>query len=94
MQASSPLHFGDTTRMDIENKICDEHGPRVDSYDTAQKQAYDRMNEVSSFVAPAAPCRRAGSGSLLFIAADLLLAIGYVIMINYAKLWVILTVQT
>ena len=47
LQASSPLHFGDTTRMDIENKICDEHGPRADSYDTAQKQAYDRMNEVS-----------------------------------------------
>ena len=48
LQAFSPLHFGDTTRMDIENKICDENGPRVDSYDTAQKQAYDRMNEVSS----------------------------------------------
>ena len=37
--------------MDIENKICDEHGPRVDSYDTAQMQAYDRMNEVSSSAA-------------------------------------------
>ncbi len=47
MQASSPLHFDDTTRMDIENKICDEDGPRADSYDTAQKQAYDRMNEVA-----------------------------------------------
>ena len=47
LQASCPLYFDDTTRVDIENKICDESGPRVDSYDTAQKQAYDRMNEVS-----------------------------------------------
>ena len=47
LQASCPLYFGDTTRVDIENKICDESGPRVDSYDMAQKQAYDRMNEVS-----------------------------------------------
>lgn len=51
LQASSPLHFGDTTRMDIENKICDENGPRADSYDTAQKQAFDRMSEVAMVTA-------------------------------------------
>lgn len=46
LQATSPLYFGDSVRLDIENKICDESGPRVDSYGTAQKLAYDKMNEV------------------------------------------------
>ena len=49
LQAANPLHFGDTIRMDIENKICDEHGPRKDSFVTAQEHAYQLMNEVDSY---------------------------------------------
>lgn len=35
-------------RFDVENKICDEHGPRVDSFAMPQQIAYDIMNEVST----------------------------------------------
>lgn len=46
LQATEPLSMGDSVRMDIENKICDVRGPRPDSYDTAQKVAFDTMNKV------------------------------------------------
>ena len=38
--------MGDTVRLDVENRICDEHGPRVDSFAIPQQLAYDIMNEV------------------------------------------------
>jgi A-kinase anchor protein 10 len=45
LQATEPLDMGDEVRVDIESKICDENGPRADSYVAAQLIAYDTMNE-------------------------------------------------
>ncbi len=46
LQASEPLDMEDTVRLDIENKICDENGPRADSFTVAQQSAYNIMNQV------------------------------------------------
>lgn len=46
LQASEQLGLGDSVRLDVENKICDEHGPRMDSFAVPQKKAYDIMNKV------------------------------------------------
>lgn len=46
LQAPQHLGMGDSVRLDVENKICDEHGPRVDSFAAPQQIAYDIMNEV------------------------------------------------
>lgn len=36
----------DSVRLDVENRICDEHGPRPDSYLRPQLVAFHTMNEV------------------------------------------------
>ena len=46
MQATEPLGMGDRVRVDIEMGICNERGPQADSFVTAQRIAYDRMNEA------------------------------------------------
>ena len=46
LQASEQLGLGDSVRLDVENKICDEHGPCMDSFAVPQKMAYDIMNKV------------------------------------------------
>lgn len=46
LQASEQLGLGDSVRLDVENKICDEHGPRMDSFAVPQKKAYEIMNKV------------------------------------------------
>ena len=39
--------MGDSVRMDIENKICSEQGPRSDSFEQAQDRAYQTMTQVA-----------------------------------------------
>ena len=46
LQASEPLGMADDVRLEVENRICDEQGPRVDSYSVPQQIAYDIMNQV------------------------------------------------
>ena len=46
LQATQPLGMGDGVRVEIESRICDERGPRPDSYLPAQLLAYDTMNEA------------------------------------------------
>ena len=46
LQASEQLGLGDSVRLDVENKICDEHGPCMDSFAVPQKMAYEIMNKV------------------------------------------------
>jgi len=36
----------DSVRLDVENRICDEHGPRADSFLRPQLVAFHTMNEV------------------------------------------------
>lgn len=38
----------DSVRVDVENRICDEQGPRADSYLRPQLVAFHTMNEVSA----------------------------------------------
>ena len=40
--------MGDVVRADVENKICDQQGPRIDSFRLPQQIAYDKMDEVNS----------------------------------------------
>ena len=42
--------MGDEVRVEIECRICDEKGPRPDSYIPAQLIAYNNMNEVCTGV--------------------------------------------
>lgn len=37
-------------RLDVENRICDEHGPRADSYLRPQLVAFHTMKEVASCI--------------------------------------------
>ncbi|XP_064391555.1 A-kinase anchor protein 10, mitochondrial-like [Halichondria panicea] len=46
LQATEPLGLGDGVRMDIENRICSEHGPSSDSYTSAQERAYQAMSQT------------------------------------------------
>lgn len=46
LQASEPLQMEDSVRLDVENRICDEQGPRADSYLRPQLVAFHTMNEV------------------------------------------------
>lgn len=46
LQATQPLGMGDGVRIEIETRICNERGPRQDSYLPAQLIAYDTMNEA------------------------------------------------
>lgn len=46
LQAAEPLNMEDSVRIDVENRICDEHGPRADSYLRPQLVAFHTMNEV------------------------------------------------
>lgn len=36
----------DSVRIDVENRICDEQGPRADSFLRPQLVAFHTMNEV------------------------------------------------
>lgn len=56
LQASSPLGLGDTVRMDIENKICDQQGPRANSYSAAQEIVYRTMCEVCTVCRGVSAC--------------------------------------
>ena len=38
--------MGYSVRLDVENRICDEKGPRVDSFAMPQQIAFDTMNKV------------------------------------------------
>lgn len=46
LQATEPLGMGDKVRVEIELGICDERGPRPDSFVAAQEIAYHRMIEA------------------------------------------------
>ena len=46
LQATEQLGMGDEARVEIEMRICEERGPRADSYLPTQLQAYDTMNEA------------------------------------------------
>lgn len=46
LQEVSRLNMEDSVRLDVENRICDEHGPRADSYLRPQLVAFHTMNEV------------------------------------------------
>ena len=39
--------MGDVVRADVENKICDQLGPKADSFRLPQQIAYDKMDEVN-----------------------------------------------
>ncbi|KAL5477283.1 hypothetical protein EMCRGX_G024056 [Ephydatia muelleri] len=43
--ATEPLRMGDVVRADVENKICDQLGPKADSFRLPQQIAYDKMDE-------------------------------------------------
>ena len=46
LQASEPLGMGDGVRVEVESRICDDRGPRADSYLPPQLIAYDIMTEA------------------------------------------------
>ena len=46
LQATEPLNMEDSVRMDVENRICSEYGPRADSFLRPQLVAFHTMNEV------------------------------------------------
>lgn len=45
LQASDPLDLGDAVRLKVENKICHQDGPRVDSFAVPQQQVYDLLRK-------------------------------------------------
>lgn len=46
LQATNPLGFGDTVRMEIESNICREGGPLPDCFNTPLRQAWTTMDKV------------------------------------------------
>ncbi|CAG00405.1 unnamed protein product, partial [Tetraodon nigroviridis] len=46
LQATNPLGFGDTVRMEIESNICREGGPLPDCFTTPLRQAWTTMEKV------------------------------------------------
>ncbi|XP_051538401.1 A-kinase anchor protein 10, mitochondrial-like isoform X1 [Myxocyprinus asiaticus] len=46
LQATNPLGFGDTVRMEIESNICREGGPLPDCFNTPLRQAWTTMEKV------------------------------------------------
>ena len=50
LQATQSLNMEDSVRLDVENRICDEHGPRADSFLRPQLVAFHTMNEVCIFI--------------------------------------------
>uniref|UniRef100_A0AAY4B326 RGS domain-containing protein n=1 Tax=Denticeps clupeoides TaxID=299321 RepID=A0AAY4B326_9TELE len=46
LQATSPLGFGDSVRMEIESNICREGGPLPDCFTTPLRQAWTTMEKV------------------------------------------------
>ena len=41
--------MGHSVRIDVENRICDENGPRVDSFAIPQQIVFDTMNKVLQY---------------------------------------------
>lgn len=48
LQATNPLGFGDSVRMEIESNICREGGPLPDCFTTPLRQAWTTMEKVRS----------------------------------------------
>ena len=48
LQATDPLDLGDAVRLKVENKICHQDGPRVDSFAVPQQQVYDLLRKVTA----------------------------------------------
>uniref|UniRef100_A0A672PBG9 A-kinase anchoring protein 10 n=1 Tax=Sinocyclocheilus grahami TaxID=75366 RepID=A0A672PBG9_SINGR len=48
LQATNPLGFGDSVRMEIESNICREGGPLPDCFNTPIRQAWTTMEKVGS----------------------------------------------
>uniref|UniRef100_A0A8C0YQ78 A kinase (PRKA) anchor protein 10 n=1 Tax=Cyprinus carpio carpio TaxID=630221 RepID=A0A8C0YQ78_CYPCA len=46
LQATNPLGFGDSVRMEIESNICREGGPLPDCFNTPLRQAWTTMEKV------------------------------------------------
>ncbi|GAA6107524.1 A-kinase anchor protein 10, mitochondrial isoform X1 [Tachysurus ichikawai] len=46
LQATNPLGFGDSVRMEIESNICREGGPLPDCFTTPLRQAWTTMEKV------------------------------------------------
>lgn len=46
LQAAEPLDMEDSVRMDVENRICDDRGPRADSFLRPQLVVFHTMKEV------------------------------------------------
>lgn len=46
LQATNPLGFGDSVRMEIESNICREGGPLPDCFTTPLQQAWTTMEKV------------------------------------------------
>ncbi|XP_016408450.1 A-kinase anchor protein 10, mitochondrial-like [Sinocyclocheilus rhinocerous] len=46
LQATNPLGFGDSVRMEIESNICREGGPLPDCFNTPIRQAWTTMEKV------------------------------------------------
>ncbi|XP_047665445.1 A-kinase anchor protein 10, mitochondrial isoform X6 [Tachysurus fulvidraco] len=51
LQATNPLGFGDSVRMEIESNICREGGPLPDCFTTPLRQAWTTMEKGSKKVA-------------------------------------------
>lgn len=50
LQATNPLGFGDSVRMEIESNICREGGPLPDCFTTPLRQAWTTMEKVPVFL--------------------------------------------
>ena len=44
--ANDPIDIEDVVRISVENKMCDERGALVDTFNVPQYLIYDKMNEV------------------------------------------------